>query len=218
MKLRPLTIAAAFSLALTTSCSGVLPGSGEPARLFTLTPKTTYGDDLPKVNWQLTIDTPVAEAGLNTTRIALRHSPVNLEYYARAEWVDRAPLLVQTLLVESFESTGKIDAVARQSVNLRSDYNLLCELREFQAEYQGTDQVPQVHVRLNAKLIKMPDRIIVGSITAEYADRAKSGDLEAIIQTYDDMLGKSIKRIVEWTLKTGAEADAKARAANAPRS
>ena len=71
---------------------------------------------------------------------------------------------------------------------------------------------------LNAKLIKMPDRIIVGSTTAEYADRAKSGDLEAIIQTYDDMLGKSIKRIVEWTLKTGAEADAKARAANAPRS
>ena len=55
-------------------------------------------------------------------------------------------------------------------------------------------------------------------ITAEYVDRAKTGDLDAIVQTYDDMLGKAIKRIVEWTLKTGAEADAKAKAASAPRS
>jgi len=218
MKLRPLTLAAALALALTTSCSGVLPGSGEPARLFTLTPKTTYGDDLPKVNWQLTIDTPLAEAGLNTTRIALRHSPVNLEYYARAEWVDRAPLLVQTLLIESFESSGKIVAVARQSVSLRSDYNLLCELREFQAEYQGDERVPKVHVRINAKLVKMPERIIVGSTTAEYVDRAKSSDLDAIVEAFDDMLGKSVKRIVEWTLRTGAEADAKAKEASAPRS
>ena len=218
MTFRALNLVAALALALLTSCSGVLPGSGDPPRLFTLTPKTTYSPDLPSANWQLTIDTPIAEAGLNTPRIALRHSPVTLEYYARAEWVDRAPLLVQTLLVESFEATGKIGAVARQSVSLRSDYNLLCELREFQAEYEGNERAPQVRVRLNAKLIKMPERIIVGSTTAQYVERAKSGELESVVDSFDEMLGKSIKRIVEWTLKTGAEADAKAKAANAPRS
>ena len=218
MTSRALMPLAALALALTTSCTGMLPGSGEPSRLFTLTPKTTYGDDLPRANWQLTIDAPIAEAGLNTTRIALRHSPVTLEYYARAEWVDRAPLLVQTLLIESFEATRKIVAVGRNSVNLRSDYNLLCELREFQAEYDGNTSAPSVHVRINAKLVKMPERVIVGSTTAEYVERAKSGDLDVVVSTFDEMLGKSIKRVVEWTLRTGAEAEAPRRPANAPRS
>jgi cholesterol transport system auxiliary component len=205
--------ALALVLASTTSCTGMLPGSSEPSRLFTLTPKSTYGDDLPRANWQLTVDVPIAEAGLSTTRIALRHSPVTLEYYARAEWVDRAPLLVQTLLIESFEATGKIVAVGRQSVNLRSDYNLLCELREFQAEYddRGT-RPPEVRVRINAKLIKMPERVIVGSTTAEYVERAKSTELDSVVESFDATLGKTIKRVVEWTLRTGAESETRAKA------
>ena len=213
------TFAALLLVALITACTGVLPGQGDPSRLFTLTPKTTYGDDLPNVRWQLTVDTPIAEAGLSTTRIALRHSPVTLEYYAHAEWVDRAPLLVQTLLIESFEATGKIMAVGRNSVHLRSDYNLLCELREFQAEYDDkTNAPPQVRVRINAKLIRMPERVIVGSTTAEYVERARSAELESVVATFDDMLGKTVKRLVEWTLKTGADAETQRRPASAPRS
>lgn len=206
------TLAALVLVPLFAGCSGVLPGQGEPSRLFTLTPKTTFSDDLPNVRWQLTVDTPLAEAGLSTTRIALRHSAVTLEYYAHAEWVDRAPLLVQTLMIESFEATGKILAVGRNSVHLRSDYNLLCELREFQAEYDDkTKAPPQVRVRINAKLIRMPERTIVGSTTAEYVERASSSELESVIAAYDDMLGKTVKRLVEWTLKTGAEAEAQRR-------
>jgi len=192
-------------LAALSACSGVLPGNTEPPRLFTLTPKSTYSPDLPNAKWQLSIDTPIAEAGLNTTRIALRHSEVTLDYYAHAEWADRAPLLVQRLLVESFEATGKIVAVARQSVNLRADYNLICELREFQAEYDDAKGgPPNVRVRLNAKLVKMPERIIVGATTAEFVQRAPSTELEPIVQAFDDALGKSLKRVVEWTLTTAA--------------
>lgn len=220
MKLRALHILAALALVPSLSgCTGILPGQSEPSRLFTLTPKTTFAEDLPSVRWQLTVDTPIAEAGLSTTRIALRHSPVTLEYYAHAEWVDRAPLLVQTFLIESFEATNKIMAVGRNSVHLRSDYTLLCELREFQAEYDDhSNAPPQVRVRINAKLIRMPERVIVGSTTAEYVDRAKSGDLDSVVATFDEMLGKTIKRIVEWTLRTGAEAETTRRPSSAPRS
>jgi cholesterol transport system auxiliary component len=207
MRFRLLPLAAI--LVLATGCSGMLPGSGEPARMFTLTPKTTFSPDLPVANWQLTIDLPISEAGLNTTRIALRHSPVTLDYFARAEWVDKAPVIAQKLLVESFEATGKIVAVARQSVSLRSDYNLLCELREFQAEYQNSGP-PSARVRLIVKLVKMPDRVIVGSYSAEFVEKSASGDLERIVEAFDVALGKSLKRIVEWTLITAAEVQAAA--------
>jgi cholesterol transport system auxiliary component len=203
MRLRLFLSIAAIALAVA-GCSAVLPGSGEPARMYTLTPKTTFSPDLPRADWQLTVDQPISEAGLNTTRIALRHSPVTLEYFARAEWVDKAPVVVQKLLVESFEATGKIVAVARQSVSLRSDYNLLCELREFQAEYDGGGP-PSAHVRLIVKLVKMPDRVIVGSYSADFTERAASGEMERIVEAFDVALGKALKRIVEWTLMTAAE-------------
>ena len=39
--------------------------------------------------------------------------------------------MVQTLLVESFENTGKIVAVARKATDIRADYVLKTDLREF---------------------------------------------------------------------------------------
>jgi cholesterol transport system auxiliary component len=117
--------------------------------------------------------------------------------------VDRAPQLVQRMLVESFESTDKIVAVARQSINLRSDYNLISELREFQAEYDKGG-VPNVRVRINVKLVKMPERVIIGSTTAEFVEKSGGTELEAVVLAFDTALGKSLKRIVEWTLTTAA--------------
>ena len=177
-----------------------LPGADRaPPRLYVLSPKSTYSPDLPKVEWQLAIDTPIAEAGLASSRIALRHSALSIEYFARAAWTDTAPSMVQTLLVESFENTGKIIAVGRQSVALRGDYVLVPELREFQAEYNGKP-APEIRVRLNSKLIRMPQRVIVANHTIESLQPAQNGSLESVVAAFDDALGKVLKRTVEWCL------------------
>ena len=176
-----------------------LPGGGEPPNLYTLTPKSTFSPDVPRVDWQLIVETPVAAAGLNTSRIALQRSPVTLEYYANANWTDVAPLMVQTLLIESFENSGKIVAVSRESTTLRADYMLKTELREFQAEYDGSGP-PRARVRVNAKLTRMPDRAIIASHTVERMVRAERSDLPSIALAFDEALGGAMRRIVEWAL------------------
>jgi cholesterol transport system auxiliary component len=176
------------------------PGTGEPSQLYTLTPKSTFEPNLPKVEWQLVIERPVASSGLNSQRIALQRSPVTVDYFARANWTDSAPLLIQTLLIESFENTGKIAAVTRESSQLRADYILQTELREFQAEYDKPNAAPTVRVRLNGKLIRMTDRTIVGSETVERSVQAEKPDMESVVLAFDEALGKVMKRIVEWTL------------------
>lgn len=191
----------ALSGSLAAACVGVLPGGKEPPRLFELSPKSTFPADLPKVDWQLTVDVPVAGTVLNTPRIALRRSPFSLEYYARAAWIDRAPVMVQKLLVESFDNTKKITVAARQLRDLRADYSLITELREFQAEYDG-EGPPVVRVRINAKLMELPRRTIVASKSAEHVERAAGTDLETIINAFDAALGKALKEIVAWTLTT----------------
>lgn len=183
-------------------CSYLLPGQGDPAQLYTLTPKSTFANDLPVVAWQLVVEPPVAAAGLNTTRIALQRTPVSLDYFARVNWTDTAPQLVQTLLIESFENTGKIVAVARESVRLRPDYLLQTELREFQAEYfPDARQAPLVRARIIAKLVRVADRAIIASTAIERTERAQSDDMSAIAEAFDEALGAVMKRVVEWTLR-----------------
>ncbi len=193
-------LAAAAALALVAGCTGVLPGRGEPPRLFTLTPKSTFADDLPRADWQLVIEEPVAAESLDTSRIAVQHTALSLQYYKQVRWTERAPLMVQTLLVESFENTGKIVAVGRLSTDLRADYVLKTDLREFQAEYRG-NEAPVARVRLIAKLVKLPERAIIAAHAAEEVVPAKSSEIEDVVMAFDEALGKVLKSIVEWTLR-----------------
>lgn len=197
---RPVGLVAAMVVALIASSCGTLPFDKPPPRLFLLTPKSTFRSDLPTVQWQLTIDVPVAEAGINTSRIAVQRNAVSIDYFEGANWIDTGPRMVQTLLVESFENSGRIVGVGRQSAALRADYTLLVELREFQAEYDRSNTVPSAHVRLIAKLVRLPQRIIVGRTSADFTIRAQGPSLEDIVEAFDLSLGKSLKSVVEWTL------------------
>ena len=96
--------------------------AGAPSDLYTLTPKSTFNPDLPVVKWQLVVEEPIASGGLNIARIALRDDPTRLNYFKGVRWTERAPEMVQTLMVESFENTGKIISVGRHALGLRSDF------------------------------------------------------------------------------------------------
>jgi len=186
------------------SCESIVPGRGPLPDLYRLTPKSTFAADLPTVEWQLLLEPPLTNASIDTTRIGLQRSSTSVEYYARASWSDRAPQMIQTLMIESFENSERIIAVGRDSVALRADYILKADLREFQAEYMGGPN-PRVHITLIARLVKMPRRAIIGAKKFEVVIEARSDTMEAIIASFDQALGKVLKRLVEWTLITGQE-------------
>lgn len=181
-------------------CAGVIPGRSIPPKLLSLSPKSTYSADLPTVNWQLVVELPFTAETLDTPRIVLSRDRYTLDYYGNARWSERTPVMIQTLLVESFENTDKIVAVARQATDLRADYVLKTDLREFQAEL-GDGGLPTVRVRINAKLVKMPERTIIASFKAERAVEAEGTDLLQVVHAFDTALGKVLKQVVEWTLK-----------------
>ena len=131
-------VPSAFIFALA-GCSGLF--GGEPIHLYRLTPKSTYPPNLPHRSVQLLVDVPLAPAGLDNSRIALSRSPVSIDYFADSEWTDRAPLLVQTALLQSFENSKTITAIDRESVGLRADFVLRTEIRHFEAVYVHVRQV-----------------------------------------------------------------------------
>ena len=184
-----------------TGCSSLIPGPVAPPQLYVLTRKTTFPPDLPNVSRQLLVDTPIAPAEIDTARIALTRSPTTIDYFANAAWSDRAPAMVQSLLIESFEQTGKITSVARDSAVLRADYILMPELRRFEARYENGEAPPTVLVRLLVRLVKMPERLIIGEDLGERQETAAANSMDAIVEAYDEALGSVMKRLVSWTLR-----------------
>lgn len=180
-------------------CAALLLRS--PPQLYILSPKTTFPPDLPQVGWQLSVQRPIAAGGLDETRIALKRNAVTLDYYKGVSWTDAAPSMVQTLLIESFEASGKIVAVGRDTIQFRPDYLLQPELREFQADYTRNPKVPDIVVRLNVKLIRLPDREIIASDGFESRYQAAGETMEQVVEAFDAALGKVLKDAVSWTLR-----------------
>lgn len=196
-----------FLAALLSACGGVslLGPAGPPPNVYDLSPKSTFDDDLPTVSWQLVVEEPVASRALDTDRIMIKSSPLEIGAISGARWSDRAPRMIQTRLVESFENSERIVAVGRQVIGLRGDYNLKSELREFQVEYFGDEENGSVLVRMNFKIISMPGGNIIASTTFERREELQGEGMDAIITAFDDALGGVMKRAVQWSLRTTEE-------------
>ena len=196
--LKSLTLAVLLTVA--GGCN-VLEIPGPVPDLYNLTPKSTFSDNLPEIKKQLTIEEPLASGGLDSNRIALYPHSTRIKFFANARWAERAPKMLQTLLVESFENTDKIIAVGRQSIGLRSDYTLKTEVREFQVEHNSEAQTYVIRVRVNAKLVQQPKRVIVGSHSFEHTvEIDDTSDMDSIVIAFDQATGRVLKKLVEWTL------------------
>ena len=84
------------------------------------------GERLP---WQLGIEQPEAPDALASARIATRESDGSYGVLKGVRWSERAPELVQSALVRTFEDSGRLLGVGRTSAVLRSDFVLQTELR-----------------------------------------------------------------------------------------
>ena len=197
--LRMLAGAAAIPAA---ACDPIIQASvGPPPRLFRLSPKSSFPADLPKSKWQLVVEQAYAPASINTSRIGLMQGQFRFNYFANANWVDRAPIMVQRLLIESLDNSGAIVGVGPEAIGLRPDFVLKPELREFQAHDEGDKH--RVEVVINARLVQLPERSIVAVEEFGAEATAPSGTLVPVVNAFDEALGRVMKRLVLWTLETG---------------
>lgn len=193
------TLVAIFLLILAGCSTISISGEKGATNLYNLTPKSTF-TDLPHVDWKLVVAEPIATAGLDSKRIALHPNPTEVKYFADASWAERAPQMIQTLLIESFTNSERITIVGRDAVSVRPDYVLKSELREFQAEYFHGSAEPLIRVRLNAMLIDQARQGIVATESFEAAVASAGTDMSSIVLAFDMALGKVLRRTVEWTL------------------
>ena len=190
-------------------CS-ILPKGNPPPQLFRLTVAPPASASGPALKGQLLVDTPFAPSALDTDRIALTRSATSFDYFGGVAWSDRAPLMVQSLLIESLELSGRTPAVARESLALRADWALKTDLLHFEARYgapgAGAEASPEVRISFSAKLVRMADRIVIGQHMANAVQRASRNEVPAIVDALDEANHQIIQEIIAWVVATGSSA------------
>jgi len=181
---------------------------GPPPRQFTLRAVADFPRGLPPVKWSLVIDEPTAARQIDTSRIALMNGPFQVEYYADVEWTDSAPAMVQLLLVQSFQNTGRLPVVAPTRQTLATDFLLLSNLRKFQVENDATG-TPQATVIIEATLLKMPRRTPVATARFEKATLIDAKSTDTVTAAFDTSLADVMGRVIDWTLRQGNAASSK---------
>jgi cholesterol transport system auxiliary component len=182
------------------SASSLLAPSGAPAKLYTLSAPKEVASSAPQANWQLLIAMPNAVLDLNTPRIATIPAPSRMDYYADVSWADRPPAMLQELLLQSFDRSGRIAAVQRQSGGLKSDFLLIADIEDFEVD---TTSGPAVHIRIAARVVRSRDRAIVAARSFESTVPA-GGNFDAAIAAFDSGLQSILPQIVDWTLTQGS--------------
>jgi len=150
---------------------------------------------------QLTVLEPTATLALDTQRII---APAASDGTAldNAQWSDTIPKLVQAKVVQSFENSNYLGAVARPLEGLNSDYQLAIDLHSFQVmtveSSAGKSVVPPVaHVEFAAKILGENGRI-VASRTFEATVPAPEAKVPAAAGALDEAFGKALTELVVW--------------------
>jgi cholesterol transport system auxiliary component len=186
--------------ALTLSaCGKDLLGPPEPGPIYPVRPSFPAGSGA-KVRWALAILRPDVAGGLDSDRIALFQADGSLDYYAKATYPDRVSPLVQQVLLDGFEASGRIDAVAPEQAALHADYNLITEVKDFAAHYSQLDGIPSVTVSITAKLTTAHGRAIVSNFSTIQTGTASANSAAAAAQALQQALGAAATAIVNWAL------------------
>lgn len=193
-------------VSLMSACSGLatLNSATAPVDLYLLTPKSTFDTNLPRIRQQIVITEPTATAAISNDRITIQPTPLEVRFLPGARWVDRAPLIIQSLMIESFENSGKVDAVGRSAIGLRADYLIVADLREFQAiiSDENDPTAPLVaDVRLNIKIVDAQTDTIIASQSFEKLQSSTSDEAKDIVAAFDLALGRVLKSTVEWSIR-----------------
>jgi cholesterol transport system auxiliary component len=191
--------AALILAALTLAGCGGLLSNPETRRLYQVTSVSSFAPGLPHVAAQLTVGPVEAPAGLDTNRIALSRAPLSLDYFADVSWSDRAPAMVRTALLESTQNSGLFTAVGSDTFNLRSEYLLKTELRNFEAVYDSPGPGPTARVVLGLTLVKLPGDAVVGQIVVTERQPAASNEIPEIVGAFNTALAKALQQAVGWT-------------------
>lgn len=148
-----------------------------------------------KPKGQLLIDQPVASSPIDSDRVVVRPTPDTVATLKGAQWSEPLPRLLQTRMLQSFESGRALIAVGRPGSGIEARYMLASEIRHFELDIENGEAV----VEISVKFVATDSGKVVA--TRVFSARAPGSAKEpgAAAAALNTASSKVIDDIVAWT-------------------
>ena len=185
---------------LISACGSLLdlPGQGPAPQLYDLSALETMGAEQQMGTLRLVVEEPDAPRAIDNDLIALYSSPVEIKYYKDARWSDRVPRMVQTLLLDSFDSTGSFEFVGRDAAGLSAPYSLKGILAGFHTTYAG--RRPTAVVKLKLSVIDRGKGQILAARIFESRSEAQADSVRPVVLAFNEAVHQILNDAVPWAL------------------
>ena len=198
----PMLRIAAALLAAATLAGCALSGDKVAPTVFAPQPAYQADPAWPTVRWQLGISRPEASRMLDSTRIAVRPVPGELQVYKGASWARTPVEMLEDGVLRTLEDSGRIPAVARQGSGMSADYRLLMDLRHFEADY-AAGATPAAVLEVSAKLLHAQDKSVVASRVFRQAQPAAGTEVAQVADAFAQALAATSQELAGWVLASG---------------
>jgi len=194
---------------VVAGCSSLLNVQRQPFTIYSpMYAATAAAPAGPRVDWQLIIQTPLTSATLDTARMLVMPTPGVLEVFPSARWRDTTPALLRSLVVQGFESSGRIVGIGSAQSGLSADYALAIDLHDFQLEvHNGASQAA---VRFQATLVDYTSNRVLATQSFAAQSPAAGMDAASAFAAFETDLNTIVPELVDWTLREGSVARGKA--------
>ena len=201
LRLRPFLAATLAAVSLALSGCGPIVNLGEqaPDDVFRLQPLQEQVATPPTPGWPLLIDEPSASNGLDSNRIAVMTSPLELRFLAKARWSQRIANMLQALMIDSFETGAGAMAMTFNSPAAEAPYVLAADIRDFQADVRD-EKAPVVHVRIAFTLTSRAPTRVLAYKTIEATATATGNSGPELAEGFNTATQDVLKDLVTWTV------------------
>nr|WP_236685957.1 ABC-type transport auxiliary lipoprotein family protein [Pseudoxanthomonas suwonensis] len=189
-------------LAVLGGCSVLGSGQRDPVTIYSPQLAATPDPAWPQADWQLAIARPSAARLVDSSRIAVRPAPGELQIYRGAAWAQPPTDMIEAGVLRLLEDSGKIAGVGRLATGMRADYRLALDIRRFESDYRG-GPLPAATIEISAKLLHNRDQRIVASRTFTQVQPAAATDVGSVAAAFGLALSAISTDITGWTLEQG---------------
>ncbi|QYR52718.1 ABC-type transport auxiliary lipoprotein family protein [Lysobacter soyae] len=188
-----------IAVALLVSACGILP---EKQAITLYNPQLNVKPDpsWSHTNAQISVRRPTALGLIDSPRILVRPNANEIQVYAGAAWVDSAPELVQSAVVQLLEDSEATRTTVRRGSGIPGEYELLMDLRHFEADYSG-GATPVAVVEISAKLVRAEASGVIENRVFRATAPASGTDVAQVVSAFDTALSKASADIAGWTLQ-----------------
>lgn len=183
---------------VTFLLTGCLTSNVPAPTLYVLNPQNIEVGIPSNAPISIIIEKPSVVSGLNTDRIALiKNNGRELDYFAEARWNGQLDKIVQDFIIESFEKDYDIIEVDTSSRHQKADYLVVTKIRDFQAEYgDSTNLPPTIKVTIVCSILKLPSKNSLNRIIKTKEKKLEANSMQEITRGFEELLQQSASEIL----------------------